>query len=120
MKNQQKDRHRNKKVRAKRIRFKIHGTANRPRVAIHRSLQHIYAQFINDDLGQTILEVSDLNLKNSNKLKKSEVARQVGTLAAEKAQQAKINNVVFDRRGFRYHGRIKAMADGMRANGLKF
>ncbi|MCH7492466.1 50S ribosomal protein L18 [Patescibacteria group bacterium] len=120
MKNLQKERYRNRKVRAKRIRFKIHGTAARPRVAIFRSLQHIYAQFINDDQGHTILEVSDSNLKNSGKLKKSEVAHEVGKLAAAKANKAKITSVVFDRKGYRYHGRIKAFADGMRDSGLKF
>lgn len=135
----QKKRHR----RHKRVRTRIVGTALRPRLCVFRSAKHIYTQLINDEKGQTILSSSDLELKKSKvksqkakaqvkskKLRKEEkeiirtgkvaVAYEVGKLIAEKALKKKIEKVVFDRGGYKYHGRAKALAEGARKGGLKF
>ncbi len=104
--------------RHRRIRAKISGTGSRPRLAVFRSLQHIYAQLIDDEKGQTLLQVSDKEIKE--KMTKSQRARAVGKLLAEKAKAQKITVVVFDRGGFLYHGRVKELAEGAREGGLKF
>ncbi len=120
--------------RHKRIRAKIFGTADRPRLSVFRSLKHIYAQIINDENGETLVAASDLEfkkLKTQIKKKKIEetqkpltgkvaIAYEVGKLLAKKALKKKIKKVVFDRGGYKYHGRIKALADGTRDGGLKF
>ena len=109
--------------RRKRVRQKISGTGNRPRLAVFRSLKHIYAQLINDELGETVAEASTLspelkeNLSNGGNIA---AAESVGTLIAQKAKQREIEVVVFDRGGHLYHGRIKALAEAARAEGLKF
>ena len=106
-----------------RVRQKISGTGPRPRLAVFRSLKHIYAQLINDELGVTVAEASSLspelkeNLSNGGNIS---AAESVGTLIAQKAKQEGIEVVVFDRGGHLYHGRIKALAEAARAGGLKF
>ncbi len=106
--------------RHKRIRVKIHGTAERPRLCVFRSNQHIYAQLINDDKAQVLLSVSDKEVKKKAKAVKSDTAKEVGKIIAAKAIEKKIEKVVFDRSGLIFHGRIKALADGAREGGLKF
>ena len=109
--------------RRKRVRQKISGTGNRPRLVVFRSLKHIYAQLINDELGETLAEASTLspelkeNLSNGGNIA---AAESVGALIAQKAKQQEIEVVVFDRGGHLYHGRIKALAEAARAEGLKF
>lgn len=103
-------------ARIKRIRVRLSGTAERPRAAVHRSLRHISVQLIDDVHGTTLASARDTEI-SGNKTK-TEIARAVGTLVAERALQAKIKTVVFDRRGNAYHGRVQAVADGMREKGL--
>jgi large subunit ribosomal protein L18 len=100
-----------------RVRNKITGSAERPRLVVFRSLKHIYAQLVDDDARRTLATVSDLGIEEG---KKGERATQVGKLIAERAKTAGITRVVFDRAGYRYHGRIKAVADGAREGGLEF
>lgn len=101
-----------------RVRVIVSGTAARPRLAVHRSLKHIAAQLIDDVAGRTLVAANDADLKAKGK--KSEVAALVGKLIAERAKEKGITKVVFDRRDKRYHGRVKAVADGARAAGLIF
>jgi large subunit ribosomal protein L18 len=101
------------------IRTGLHGTAERPRLCAFRSNQHIYAQLINDDKAEVLASVSDIELK-AKKGKKSDIAKEVGKLIAKKAKDNKIETVIFDRGGFIFHGRIKALAEGAREGGLKF
>lgn len=108
-----------KKLRAKRrIRSKISGTQARPRLAIFRSNAYIYAQLINDDTATTI--ASATNLKSSDKMTKVEAAKMVGAEIAKKGIAAGVSDVVFDRGGFAYKGRVQALADAAREAGLKF
>ena len=100
-----------------RVRNKITGTAERPRLVVFRSLKHIYAQLVDDNARRTLATVSDLGIEEG---KKGDRASQVGKLIAERAKSAGITRVVFDRAGYRYHGRIKAVADGAREGGLEF
>ncbi len=110
--------------RQRRVRAKIKGTAERPRLSVYRSLDHIYAQVIDDTTGRTLVAAEDVEVKDVKEAgeRKAKVAKAflVGKLAAEKAIKAGINTVVFDRNGFSYNGRIAAMADGAREGGLKF
>ena len=109
--------------RRKRVRQKISGTGNRPRLAVFRSLKHIYAQLINDELGVTVAEASTLSPELKENLSKGgniAAAESVGALIAQKAKQREIGVVVFDRGGHLYHGRIKALAEAAKAEGLKF
>ena len=106
--------------RHRRIRGKIHGTAERPRVAVFRSNKGISAQLVDDDAARTLAAASWLNLKRSFKGTKTEQAAEVGKLLAANAKQAGIETVVFDRGGYLYHGRVKALAEGAREGGLKF
>jgi large subunit ribosomal protein L18 len=103
------------------IRKKVEGIVGRPRLSVYRSLNHIYAQVIDDVTGKTLAAASTLSaeLKDA-KGKKKEQAKEVGKLVAKKCQEAKIEAVVFDRNGFMYHGRIAAVAEGAREGGLKF
>lgn len=109
--------------RAKSVRKKIHGTSERPRLSVNRSLKHISAQLIDDDNGISLAAYSsntpDLR---GQKLEggKKEMAKLVGKSVAEKAKEKGITSVVFDRSGYLYHGRVKALADGAREGGLKF
>ena len=110
--------------RHRRVRAKVSGTAQRPRLNVFRSSAHIYVQVIDDLNGHTLVAASDLDEavrdKAGDGATKSSRARAVGEVVAERAQAAGINAVVFDRGGFLYHGRIKAVADGAREGGLKF
>lgn len=108
----------NRLARKARVRSQISGTKARPRLSIFRSATHIYAQIIDDEAGVTLCSASDLKI--SDKMTKVELAKKVGTQIAEVAQAQKIKNVVFDRGGFRYHGRVKALADAAREAGLQF
>ncbi len=107
-----------------RVRKKIYGTTDKPRLSVYRSLNQIYAQIIDDDNGKTIVSASSLSKEIADQLKsvkgKVEKSKIVGNLIAKIALENKITEVVFDRNGFRYHGRIKALADGAREGGLKF
>lgn len=104
-----------------RVRKKVVGTAGRPRLVVYRSLKHIYAQLVDDDRGAVLLGVSDrsdgVQVEGSGKTAKGKAA---GMLLARKALSAGITKVVFDRGGYRYIGRVKALADGAREGGLKF
>jgi large subunit ribosomal protein L18 len=102
-----------------RIRRKLSGTAERPRLNVYRSLNHIYAQVIDDQKGETLVSVSTLALKAKTGGNVA-AAREMGKSIAEKAKEKGIEKVVFDRGGFLYHGRIKALADAAREAGLKF
>ena len=109
--------------RKKRIRKKVRGTKSKPRLSVFRSTTHIYAQIINDEDEETIVSASSLSdeLKgDASKIKKSEMAKKVGSIIAKKCLEKDIKKVVFDRNGFVYHGRIKALADGAREAGLDF
>jgi large subunit ribosomal protein L18 len=109
--------HRLKRRRA-RVRGKVHGTAERPRLSVRRSIKHIYAQLIDDVSGRTLAASSSVALKlDGNNV---EAATQVGKALAEKAQAAKIEACAFDRGGRLYHGRVKALAEAAREAGLKF
>jgi len=105
----------------RRVRAKISGNGERPRLSVFRSNKQIYAQIIDDSTGTTFVSASSridsIASKNSTKL---ETAKMVGNLLAERAKEAEIETVVFDRNGYVYHGRIKALADGAREGGLKF
>ncbi len=106
-----------------RVRKKVLGTAERPRLCVFRSSAHIYAQVIDDEKGATLASVSTLSpgLKDTVKgLKKSEAAKAVGQAIAEAAKSAGCQKVVFDRNGFLYHGRVKALSEGAREGGLDF
>jgi large subunit ribosomal protein L18 len=99
----------------------VSGTAERPRLVVYRSLKHIYAQLVNDELGVTLLGVSDLSEGiQADGAAKVGRAKGTGKLLAEKAKAAGITKVVFDRAGYRYHGRVQAVADGAREGGLEF
>ncbi|MBI3962484.1 MAG: 50S ribosomal protein L18 [Deinococcus sp.] len=100
-----------------RLRRKIRGTLKRPRLAVFRSIRHIYAQIIDDSASRTLVAASSHGLE---KAKRREQAALVGKVLAEKAQAAGITAVVFDRGGYRYHGRVKALAEAARASGLRF
>ena len=110
-------------VRRDRVRRKIQGTAGRPRLNVFRSLQNIYAQIIDDENRTTLVAISTLAPELKGKLPSSRntaAAAAVGELLAKKAVEAGIKQVVFDRAGYVYHGRIKALADAARAGGLEF
>ena len=105
------------------IRSKLSGTAERPRLVVFRSLKHIYAQVIDDTAGKTLVAASTVEKElreKFGKLKKSEQAKEVGKALAQRAKAKGIQQVVFDRGGYRYHGRIKALAEAAREAGLQF
>ena len=110
-----------RRKRHERIRLHLAGTDGRPRLAVFRSLNHIYAQVIDDTSGRTLAAAStvDKELKGSTSTK-SEEAALVGRLIAQRAKAAGVERVVFDRAGFRYHGRIRSLADAAREAGLEF
>lgn len=113
----------NRKARHERIRKKIDGTAARPRLCVRRSLNHVYAQIVDDLSGKSLVQVSSLApelkaaLEGKNKVETSKV---IGKLVAQKAQEAGIKQVVFDRGGYLFHGRVKAVAEAAREAGLEF
>jgi len=106
--------------RHKKIRAKIKGTASRPRLCVFRSNQHIYVQLIDDQKGKTLMSCSDFEIKKQKTLTKLELAKEIGLALAKKALKEEIRKIVFDRAGYKYHGRIKAIADGAREGGLEF
>lgn len=106
-------------VRHERLRKRVEGTTQRPRLAVYRSLKHIAAQIIDDTTGKTLVAASSLE-KALSASGNRDGAKQVGTKLAERAKEQGITAVVFDRGGFRYHGRIAALADGAREAGLEF
>lgn len=125
-----------RKLRHKRARARVHGTKNRPRLSVFRSNKHIYAQLIDDEKGETLVSASDLEIPDK-KIKVSQkkfkekfrppkqasktfAAYKVGKILAQKAKKKKISKVVFDRSGYKYHGRVKALAEGAREGGLEF
>jgi large subunit ribosomal protein L18 len=107
-----------------RIRKKIVGTSECPRLTVYRSLNHIYAQLIDDSTGKTLISASTLSKEIREEVKgapnQATVAKIVGKLAGQRAVEKKIARAVFDRNGYLYHGRVKAVADGAREGGLKF
>ena len=106
----------------KRLRQRVRGTAARPRLAVHKSLKYVYAQVIDDEAGRTLTQASsqELREKVEGGLAAKRAARAVGELVAERAIEAGIKRVVFDRGGYLYHGRIKAVAEAAREAGLEF
>ena len=113
-----------RRVRVKRrYRGTVRGTANRPRLSVYRSLRHVYAQIIDDDSGATLASASTLEKVATGSLKATgnrDAGALLGQLIAERAKERGVESVVFDRGGFRYHGVIRAIADGAREAGLKF
>ena len=106
--------------RHKKIRSKIFGNSNKPRVCVFRSNKHIYVQLINDVNNKVIVGFSDMNLKSTKGLKGVEIAKQVGLLSGGKFLKLGFKNIIFDRGGYKYHGQVKALAEGIREAGLKF
>jgi large subunit ribosomal protein L18 len=111
-----------RKRRHERVRKHLDGTAERPRLNVFRSLQHIYVQVIDDTQGMTLISASSLDAEvaKSAAKNKTDQAKLVGKLAAERALKAGVKEVVFDRGGYKYHGRVKALAEASREAGLKF
>ena len=110
-----------REVRHIRVRKTVAGTAERPRLCVYRSLSHIYCQLIDDSQGHTLVSASTLDQEfKSNNKKKTETAAFVGKLIAKRASESGIKKVVFDRGGYQYHGRVKALADAARKAGLEF
>jgi len=106
-----------------RVRKKIEGTAQRPRLSVYRSLSHIYAQVIDDDAGRTLAAASDLEADvrgKANGMHKNEAAKLVGELVGQRAMERGITHIVFDRGGYQFHGRVKSLAEGARGAGLIF
>ncbi|MEN3038191.1 MAG: 50S ribosomal protein L18 [Candidatus Kryptonium sp.] len=114
---------RREKIR-KRVRARIFGTPERPRLSVYRSLKHIYAQIIDDTKGHTLVAMSSLSKEIADQVKnaktKTEVSKIVGLALAKKALEKGITKVVFDRNGYKYHGRVKALAEAAREGGLVF
>ena len=115
---------RSRERRRKRIRKRISGTSEKPRLTVYRSLKHIYAQLIDDVNGTSLTAASSLSpairQKHGEVKGKCAVAKEVGLLLADRAKRAHITKVVFDRSGFLYHGRVKAVAEGAREGGIEF
>jgi large subunit ribosomal protein L18 len=112
-----------KKIRHRRVRQKVTGTVSRPRLCVFRSLNHIRVQLIDDSMGQTLVSMSTLDSQVRSRIAgmgKSKKAELVGTLLAEEASNKGIKRVVFDRGGYKYHGRVKALAEAARKAGLEF
>lgn len=103
-----------------RLRQKVQGTADRPRFSVCFTGKHIYVQFIDDQKGNTLVSVSTAAADGKGTKATMAGAKKIGTLAAEKAKEKQIAQVVFDRGGFKFHGRVKALADAAREAGLKF
>ena len=116
------DRKKERLRRKLRIKYKIRGTAERPRLCVYKSLKHIYAQVIDDESGVTLVSASTLDVDIRDKVKGCNLksAEVVGEAVAKKALEKGINEVVFDRNGYIYHGKVKALAESARKAGLKF
>ena len=110
-------------MRHARVRRRVRGTAERPRLSVFRALNHVYAQIIDDDEGKTLVAASSLDRQVSEQRdgkQKTEVSRLVGKVLADRAKEKGVTTVVFDRGGFKYHGRVKALADALRKEGIVF
>ena len=103
-----------------RVRRKISGTAERPRLCVYRSNTNIYAQVIDDVAGKTLVSASTLDKEVKTKKANKEAAKEIGSLIAKRAKEAKISNIVFDRSGYIYHGVVKELAEAAREGGLEF
>lgn len=106
--------------RHKRVRAKVFGTKDRPRFSVYRSNKHLFLQLVDDERCKTVLGVSDKKIKAKKGWKKSDVAYELGKLLAKLTQEKKITKAVFDRGGYKYHGRVKKAAEGAREGGLQF
>jgi large subunit ribosomal protein L18 len=119
-----KDRYKNRERIKQHIKKSIYGTLEKPRLAVYRSLKHLYAQLIDDEKGNTLIFVSTRSKEIKDQLSsvkgRIQQAKIVGKNLAQKALEKKIKTVVFDRGGYKYHGKVKALADGAREGGLKF
>jgi len=109
-----------KQKRQVRVRAKIFGTKDMPRLSVFKSNKYIFAQIINDEIGQTLVGISEKELRVKEKANKTERAKELGVALAKKAIDKKIKFVAFDRGSYLYHGRVKALAEGAREGGLKF
>jgi large subunit ribosomal protein L18 len=116
-----KTKRKNRIRRHKRTRAKIKGTSERPRVCVYKSSRNIFVQFVDDNMGKTLMSNSlDIKSDKIKKFNKTETANELGKTLAIKAKDAGIKSIVFDSGGFKYHGRVKALAEGLRTGGLKF
>jgi large subunit ribosomal protein L18 len=131
IKDRNKQKNEKKQRRHKRIRAKVFGSAEKPRLCVFKSSKHIYAQIIDDEKSKTLFSASDFEVKKNKAKSKTEdskerlsrknaIAFEVGKLIAKKAVEGKIKKIVFDRSGYAYHGNIKSLAEGAREGGLKF
>lgn len=102
------------------VRAKVSGDGSRPRLSVFRSNVHIYGSLVDDTVGKTLMAVGDKDIKSAKNQTKTQLASAVGKLLAEKAAKKNIKKVVFDRNGYLYHGRVKALAQGAREGGLEF
>ncbi len=116
--NKQKHKNLKREIRHKRVRSRVSGVGERPRLAVFKANKHIYVQLIDDTVGKTLAAASSAEVKT--KAKKNDLAKETGKLIAQKAADKKIKAVKFDRGGFAYHGRIKSLAEGAREGGLEF
>ena len=117
------DRNQRRTITHRRVRKKIRGTGERPRLAVYRSIKHIYAQAIDDESGVTLAQASTVDKQLRTKLRSGadvEAAKAVGELIAERLKARGCETIVFDRGGYVYHGRVQALADGVRSGGLQF
>jgi len=119
MKNPEKEKRQAKIKRRKRVRSKIFGTAEIPRLSLYKSNKGLFIQLINDEAGNTLASASDKEVEASGK-NKTFVAHEIGKLIAKKALEKDIKKIIFDKGSYKYHGRVKAAADGAREGGLKF
>jgi len=109
-----------KEKRQRRIRQRLAAVGSRPRLTVFRSNTHIYAQIIDDSQGKTLAAANDLKLTKADKLTKTDKSRKVGEILAQMAKKAKVTAVMFDRGSYRYHGRVKVLAEAVREGGLEF
>jgi large subunit ribosomal protein L18 len=118
-----KDTEQQRQRRHRRVRVQVHGTAERPRLNVYRSLRHIYAQLVDDTAGRTLVSACtlDAGLRGElGELRKTEQAKLVGQMLGKRALEKGVKQVVFDRGGYKYHGRVRALAEGARSAGLQF
>jgi large subunit ribosomal protein L18 len=118
-----KTREQRRERRHRRVRAKVHGTSERPRLVVHRSINHVEGQVVDDVAGRTLVGLSTLDAGlrgQSGEMNKTEASRAAGKALAEKAREMGVTKVVFDRGGYVYHGRVKAFAEGAREGGLDF
>ena len=107
------------KRRKLRNKMKVKGDSSRPRLCVYKSLKHVYAQVIDDKNGNTLVSASDLDIKDTDVKGRVEMAKKIGELLAERCLEKEIKQVIFDRNGYKYHGIVKELADGVRVKGLQ-